>query len=186
MEWKITILTSDCPRFSGVTKRVGSDYLSYFKDGLRRPPRLNSFFRSSPGISSLGERELPRITNLIMMHARIYQDNRSEQDPTLSFPWLDALDRTMSSRDTAWPPQFLTSYNPSEDNFMSLSIQYGLFDYVQGKLRRDPSMLSGNPGKPLLSYAVHLSDVTSPTFVPVRHWSCIARSFSTQRLSILC
>lgn len=55
------------------------------------------------GFPGLGERDMPRIVELTMLHARHYQDSRSDQDLNLSLPWLDALDRTMLSRNTAWP-----------------------------------------------------------------------------------
>jgi hypothetical protein len=129
------------------------------------------------GFPGLGEREIPRIVKLAMEHAQHYQDNHLKQESNLSFPWLDALDRTMSSRTTAWPPQFRPIDSADgelneltvlywEDNFISLSIQYGLFDYVCHKVRHDPGLFSRKSGRPLLSYAIKPIAVTSPQFFP--------------------
>jgi hypothetical protein len=127
------------------------------------------------GFPSLGERDMPRIVKLAMMHAQHYQDSRSDQDPSLPFPWLDALDKTMLSRSTAWPPQFRPINSDDEkfylgiigyweDDFMSLSIQCGLFHYIYNKLRHDLGILSRKTSRPLLSYATKLGAVIAPVF----------------------
>jgi len=66
------------------------------------------------------------------------------------------------------PGIFQNQGKPWHDTFLTFAIQYSLRAYVKEKLRRDPSILSARPGRPLLHYAVHPASLDSQSqYYPV-------------------